>query len=382
MTSASPHPPRTPYSARLRRRVALALLVLGALCAGAWRYQITRPEYRFARGEEALRAGNAEVASSYADRLEASGHPDRAHLLRGEALRARGAPGAALAQLNKVQSGGDLRLRAALLSGRCLLDLGELKEAYRAFQFVAAERQDDADAHRGLAAITYDLGRLGEAVEHLRRVAELDAGDPRPHRLIGLIYKDMGQDALAEGAYRESLRRGPPPADARAVRVELAEVLARRGKFAEGLEALDGAPEDAGDDAAVARAECLRGLGRLQEAAEGLDAALARQPTTALYRLRGQVYRDQGRPLDAVRCFERATELGPADHQSQYLLGQAYAGVGRKEESARAFGRAEELRRDLERITTLSKEAMASPWDAPVRLQLAELSERLVPHQG
>jgi hypothetical protein len=41
------------------------------------------------------------------------------------------------------------------------------------------------------------------------------------------------------------------------------------------------------------------------------------------------------------------------------------------------LARAEELRKDLDRITELTKEAMAKPWDAAVRLRLAELSERL-----
>src|SRR5947199_218337 len=83
------------------------------------------------------------------------------------------------------------RVRAAALTGQCLLALGAVREADRVFRSVVAEQPDQVDAHRGLAVIAYDLGQLGEAVEHLRRVAELDAADPRPHRLIGLIYKDM-----------------------------------------------------------------------------------------------------------------------------------------------------------------------------------------------
>src|SRR5437867_11611664 len=98
MTSPSPPPPQpppdpssagggaSPAELRLRRRVTLLILVLGALAAGGWRYRITRPDYRLARGEEAIRAGDAEAARGYADRLEAAGYPDHAPLLSGEAL--------------------------------------------------------------------------------------------------------------------------------------------------------------------------------------------------------------------------------------------------------------------------------------------------------
>ena len=365
---------------RWRRRITLLILILGTLIGGGWRYRITRPDYRFARGQDAIRARNAEAVRAYAARLEAAGYPDHAYLLRGEALFAFGSPDRALEQLNLVQAEGPFRLQAAALSGRCLLELGELREAYRVFSFVVAQQPDHIDGHRGLAAIAYDLGRLGEAVEHLQRVAELDLPDSRPHRLIGLIYKDMAQDTQSEEAYREALRRRPPAAAEREVRLELAEVLARQAKFADGLAILDGGdPAGAEPEPAFAavRAECLRGLGRPREAAEVLDGVLGKHPTAALYRLRGQVHKDQSQPVDALRCFERAVELEPTDYQAHYLLGQAYAGLGRKDDAARAFARADELRKDLDQITSLSREAMVKPWDRDIRLQLADLCDRM-----
>ena len=368
-------------AARAGRRqlaVALSLLGLTLIAAGGWRYRVSRPDYRLARGEVAVRAGDTQAVRDLADRLEASGHADHAHLLRGEALQAFDAPDLALAEFNQVVTDGPIRLRAAGLSGRCLLDLGEVREAHRVYSYLVAERPDSADGHRGLAAITYDLGHLSEAVDHLRRVAELDPADPRPHRLIGLIYKDMTQDDAAEAAYRESLRRGPPAEVEREVRLELAEVLARQSKFAEGLDAL-GAGESAGgaDGAArvAVRAECLRGLNRPRDAAALLDGALARQPSAPLYRLRGQTHQDAEQWSEALTCFERAAELGPRDYQAHYLLGLAYSAAGRMAEAERSLARVAELKRDLDRLTALTREAMANPWDARVRTQLAALCE-------
>src|SRR5688572_19422238 len=100
--------PQDPPPGRLRRRIALLTLILTLLVAGAWRYRVTRTEYRFARGQDAIRAGDAEAVRYYADRLEAAGSPDHAHLLRGEALLNFGAPDKALAQFNKVRAEGPL----------------------------------------------------------------------------------------------------------------------------------------------------------------------------------------------------------------------------------------------------------------------------------
>jgi tetratricopeptide (TPR) repeat protein len=379
MTPPQDEPP-IPASGRWRRRVTLLILILASLGAAGWRYRITRPEYRLARGQEAVRAGNAEAVRDYADRLEDAGYPDHAHLLRGEGLLAFGSPALALAQFNKIRSEGPIRLRAAALSGRCLLELGELQEAHRVFSFVVAEEPDHIDGHRGLAAIAYDLGQLGEAIDHLLRVAELDAQDSRPHRLIGLIYKDMTQDVQAEAAYREALRRGVPPNVEREVRLELAEVLARQAKFADGLAVLDGVgPGGAGDEPArvAVRVECLRGLSRSREAAEVLDATIEKHQTSVLFRLRSQVHNDLSQPAEALKRLERAVELGPNDYQSHYMLAQAYAAAERKDDAARVFASAEKLKKNLDRITELSKEAMAKPWDRQVRLQLAELCDSM-----
>jgi tetratricopeptide (TPR) repeat protein len=360
-----------------RQRVTLVLLIVAVLGGAGWRYRITRADYRLARGDEALRARDYETAARFAERLEASGHPDHAALLRAEGLRARNRPDFALAELNKMRPDGPLGLQMKALSGRCLLDLGDLPAAHALLSAVVAERPDHADAHRGLAAITYDLGQLGTAVDHLRRVAELDARDARPHRLIGLIYKDMGQYAQAEDAYREALARGLPETGAREAQLELAEVLVRRAKFAEGLAVIDGAPAGAEPGQGALRAECLRGLGRTDEAAAELDRALGTHPTAVLYRLRGQVHEDQGHAAEALRCFERAAELAPNDHQSHYYLGRALAGAGRREEADRAFARDAELRKELDRITALTKEAMEKPWDPGVRRELADVCDRM-----
>jgi tetratricopeptide (TPR) repeat protein len=367
--------PSDPVAHRSRRRIVLLVLALVALAAGGWRYRVTRPDYRLARGQEALRAGDFPRAAELADKLDAAGSADRAALLRGETLFTAGEPARALAQFNRVPADGAFRLRAAALSGRCLLQLGEPAEAERVFRFVLSEEPDHADALRGLAVIAYDLGRLAEAGELLTRVAELDPTDARPHRLIGLIHRDLANDEKAVAAYREALRRAPPPEVAGPVRAELGEVLVRRAEYAAALDALEGAADT--PEALAARADALRGVGRGAEAVPLVDARLAREPAAVLYRARGQLHDDAKQPADAAGCYERAGALDRGDHRSQYLLSQAYAALGRKDDAARAAARMTEIQKDLDALSALSIEAMNKPRDAGVRLRLAEACDRL-----
>jgi len=367
--------PSDPAARATRRRIVLFLLILGTLAFGGWRYRVTRPDYRLARGLEALRSGDLRAAAELADRLENADHTDHAALLRGEALFAAGDPARALAQFNRVKAEGAFRVRAAERAGRCLLALGELAEAERVFRFVLDADPNHADALRGLAAVAYDLGRLAEAGEVLTRVAELDPTDARPHRLIGLIHRDLSNDEKAVAAYREALRRAPPPDVAAAVRAELGEVLVRRAEYAAALDALEGAADT--PEALAARADALRGVGRGAEAVPLVDARLAREPAAVLYRARGQLHDDAKQPADAAGCYERAGALDRGDHRSQYLLSQAYAALGRKDDAARAAARMTEIQKDLDALSALSIEAMNKPRDAAVRLRLAEACDRL-----
>lgn len=359
---------------RLWTLLAVAILVIAS--AVWWRYRVTRPEYRLARGEEAIGANDWEQVESVVEKLEAAGRADEAHLLRGKTYQARHRPDLALAQFDAIRENSPLHLRAAAQAGRCLLDLGARREAFQVFTFLAERDPDHVDAHRGLAAIAYDLGQLDRAVEHLEAVARIDVNDSRPLRLIGLIYKDLSQRAKADAAYREALRRGLTPALEEEVRKEMAENLVELHRYADAIGVLDAVRVE--DERTVAaRAEALRGGGHSSDAVALLERELKRFPAGTLYRIRGQLSLDIPDFPGAVVFLERAVELLPHDYRAHFLLSQAYAGAHRADDARRETARAEELRKALDEITSLSKRAMERPWDAAVRLQLAELSERL-----
>lgn len=363
-----------------RKRVVLAGLILVAMAAAGWRYRITRPDYRFARGQEALEAGQFKAAEQYAVRLEAAGQADRAHLLRAESLYARRDPEAALRECNQIKDEGDLRVRAAAIAGRCLLDLGEMAEAERVFLLVLSKQPDHVDAHRGLAAITYELGQWNRAIAHLEQVIRLAPGDARPHRLLAGILRDLASLPEAVDEYKEAIRirTGLSDVAVEQSRFELAEALTELARYAEALEVVEAAgPADREPLYMRAlRIEALRGVGRKAEAAALVEAALATSQEGAFYRLRGQLYLDDGDAAAAVPLLEQSAETSPHHYQSHFLLAKAYAAVGRKADADKANARAEEIRKDNELGAELQRQAMARPRDALVRLRLAELCEQ------
>ncbi|MBO0698937.1 MAG: tetratricopeptide repeat protein, partial [Zavarzinella sp.] len=229
-----------------RRLVAVLLVALAGLSAAGWRYRITRPDYRLARGEDYVARSDWAAARAMADRLAAAGYPDRAHLLRAEVYYGSQLPESALAECNRVRDSGVLGRRAAALAGRCLLDLGAFAEADRVFTVVVNADPDNADAHRGLAAVAFELGQTDRVVAELGEVIRLDPGDARPHRMLGEVYRDAGDMAHAVSAYQSALRIGNGlSAEARGeARFELATGLVDLSRFPEALEVLDAAAAD------------------------------------------------------------------------------------------------------------------------------------------
>jgi tetratricopeptide (TPR) repeat protein len=363
-----------------RKRVVLALLAVAAVAAGGWRYRITRPEYRFARGHEAIDAGNFKAAEQYAARLEAAGRNDRAHLLRAESLYARRDLEAALRECNQIKDEGDIRLTAATLAGRCLLDLGAMTEADRAFNFVLSRRPDEVDAHRGAAAIAYEMGQWNRAIAHLEQVTRLDPADGRPHRMMAEILRDLANMEGAIAEYREALRLGTGLSDAarEQARFELCDALLQTARFGEALAVLDagGPAESEAPYMRAQRIEVLRALGRRQEALALTEEALASTPDGPFYRLRGQLYLDAGDAARAVPLLEQAAQMSPNHYQSHFLLAKAYAAAGRKADAKRTNDRAEEIRKTYELAFELQRQAVAHPKDPLIRLRLAELYEQ------
>jgi predicted Zn-dependent protease len=313
-------------------------------------------------------------------------------------LRERGAVGlAGVVQARLLVARGFSRpaldLLAALPTDKTAADDADLlrfvhlvrgEAAYRLRLYPLAEQElnavlaaapDSVDAHRLLAAMTYDAGAIPAAIEHLEATARLAPTDPRPKRLLGLIHNDYERYPEAVRYYEDSLRRSPDQADRNEVLVEMAGSLVKLHRHREALATLD---KLAGGAADLLRAECLLAIGD-RGAARGIVNRILETSPDALgaLRLEGSIDLEDGNPQRAVRPLERGVAKHPRDYLVRLKLAQAYAGAGREADADAARAEAERIRALRREFADLHQEAWAHPGDADVRRRLATMAADL-----
>ena len=263
----------------------------------------------------------------------------------------------AIGECNQIHDQGSIRLRAATVTGKSQLELGNLAEANRVFSFVVDHQPDNADAHRGLAAVAYEMGHLNRAIGQLEQVVRLDPNDARPHRLLGECYRNSGDTEHALVEYRESLRIGNGLSDtARGeIRFELCEALLLLYRYDEVLALLDEAKTGSSEPPYM-RAFRI-------EAFAGCNGVRKRSP----WPMKSSPTNRTGRFIDfevnftsmremhaAVPLLEEAASFSPNHYQTQFLLAQAYAAAGRKSDADRVKARADQIRKDFELAAELA----------------------------
>ena len=313
-------------------------------------------------------------------------------------LRERGAVGlAGVVQARLLVARGFSRpaldLLAALPTDKTAADDADLlrfvhlvrgEAAYRLRLYPLAEQElnavlaaapDSVDAHRLLAAMTYDAGAIPAAIEHLEATARLAPTDPRPKRLLGLIHNDYERYPEAVEHYEESLRRSPDQADRNEVLVEMAGSLVKLHRHREALATLD---KLAGGAADLLRAECLLAIGDRGGARGIVNRILETSPDAlGALRLEGSIDLEDGNPQRAVRPLERGVAKHPRDYLVRLKLAQAYAGAGREADADAARAEAERIRALRREFADLHQEAWAHPGDADVRRRLATMAADL-----
>ncbi|RLS50831.1 MAG: hypothetical protein DWH87_01390 [Planctomycetota bacterium] len=270
----------------------------------------------------------------------------------------------------------DLLRLVHLVRGEAAYRLRLYPLAEQELNAVLAATPDSVDAHRLLAAMTYDAGAIPAAIEHLEATARLAPTDPRPKRLLGLIHNDYERYPEAVEHYEESLRRSPEQADRNDVLVEMAGSLVKLHRHREALATLD---KLAGGDAAdLLRAECLLAIGDRGAARGIVNRILETSPDDlGALRLEGSIDLEDGNPQGAVRPLERGVAKHPKDYLVRLKLAQAYAGAGREADADAARAEAERIRALRRTFADLHQEAWARPGDADVRRRLAAMAADL-----
>ncbi len=363
-------------------RVARGGLMLACflLPAGAIRYWLaapTTPDRYYAQGLAAFRDQRLEELQACADALEAfPGYEPHSRLLAGMVHLRRGDLQTALDHFWHARHHEQTRPRAFSLTGEAFYRQGNHREALRILSVALQADPENVEAHRWIAAVSYDLGAMDRALQHLARVSELDPEDPRPSRLSGLIHMDFERYELAIAAYREALRRHPAPDVWDEVRVELAQCLRKTGEFEEALAVLE--PAAALPDADAVRAESHLALGNTQRAGEIVQRALEQAPEhrDALL-VQANLAVRTGDAEQAAEVLEQVAAGHPRDDLVRYRLAQVYRRLGRHEDAQREAELMRELRELGKQFTLLHERAFNDLTDADLRYQLGQLADRL-----
>jgi tetratricopeptide (TPR) repeat protein len=337
----------------------------------------TAPARHFQAAREALVRNELDQVVVAAEALaNVPGVEPHQRLLAGMMLLRTGRPIEAIIEFGYAREHPDTRVLAYTLSGEALYRTRQFRDAQRILTIALQLDPSQTDAHRWLAALSYDIGAMNHAIGHLDVVAQQDPKDPRPHRLMGLIHKDFEEYQKAIAAYRESLRRNPNHADKDAVLFELAECQFKQQQPAEALETL--AKCASSGPTLCLQAECRRALGDRAAAQKLVDESLRRDPESlnTLY-LKGQIALEAGELAAAVDVLSKAVQRYPKEWRPRYALATAYRKLGDQDQAASQLKIVEELRGLRDRFTKLHTQAIKNADDVDLRYQLGELARQL-----
>jgi tetratricopeptide (TPR) repeat protein len=327
----------------------LVLVAVAVAGLGGWGISRSRP-YRVWSAERAINEGEPELAIERLGPWKTS-DDSRAVAIVARAQIARGNPESALRLL-------DDRLARRVepewlrLQGETALGLGALDRAFEAFEALDARQPGHPPTLARLAELSESLRGPTEADRRYQELELLEPGNPEWPKQRGRLLLSTDRYALAVGALRSALGLAPDDGE---TRLWLAEALYLSGDPAASLEHLEAcrqAEGGANDRVEVARAECLRALGRADDAAEALDAVLARSPGDAdALRLRAELALERGALDQAAALLDRAVAEAPADWRIHYQLSIVLARLGRTEDA----------RHHAERMTVERERARFSP---------------------
>ncbi|MEM6485452.1 MAG: tetratricopeptide repeat protein, partial [Pseudomonadota bacterium] len=187
----------------------------------------------------------------------------------------------------------------------------------------------------------FQNGDSEQAARVLEMAVREDPEHWKSHNNLALTYVDLGELAIAEAHFRESLSIEPQPA----IYNDLGFVLERQGLGREAMEQYRQAVEIA-PDSATARFNLASALARRKsnaEAEQHFAASVATEPSGAGYVGLGIVQWEQGKRSEAMQSMEQALELDPDNQQAFDQLGAMLVEVGRREEGRAMLTKAKEI---------------------------------------
>jgi tetratricopeptide (TPR) repeat protein len=211
-----------------------------------------------------------------------------------------------------------------------------------------------------------ELGRDEEARPWLDRALRVSGGDPELLIARGHVLARLGRPQRAwrdVAKALEALEASPEDQTNHLLalaRFEHGVVLAKLGRPAEALAALDGslalAPER--EEALLLKGDCARALGRVHQAVEIWKELIDRKLGGALLQDGVALYED-GRYVDALRKYREAFDRFPKGWEVFYRTAQAYAKLGESAPALKYLAIALRINRNVRML--LEKDPVVAP---------------------
>ena len=220
---------------------------------------------------------------------------------------------------------------------------GRLDEAEQLYRSVLASdpRQPDALALLGLLLATRK--DYAQAISFLERAIQFDPSAALFRFYLGGVYFDMGENAGAEGAYREALARQPSFAEAH---VKLALVFEKQNRLSDATKHLCQATQIKPDYgvawAKLSEISFRNGVFEQAEKAAAISVCLMPNDLTA-HSAHALALDSLDREEEAVASLRRAVQIKPDFSQAWDMLGSTYQKLGRLDEAGAAFRKAIEV---------------------------------------
>ncbi|MCA9070063.1 MAG: tetratricopeptide repeat protein [Planctomycetaceae bacterium] len=263
-----------------------------------------------------------------------------------------------------------------LYTAQALYETGDLAKSEVLLLTLLREDSKNSEAQRWLAGIYYDLGAMDQAITVLKRLIELRPHDFAPYRLLAWIYRDYERFDDAIEACQKGLANSPPPAIRQEFLLILAKSQVRQRQYAAAmtsLEQLSNSPE-----VAALRAESLLSLGQKTQAKhllQNVPGSFENDP--AIQRIQARVQLEQDNPNEALVLFKKLVQTDPHHLEDRYQLALTYRKLGQENDYKREMAEYQETYKLRERLAKLSKQAIAQPRSVDIRLELANLCQKL-----
>jgi tetratricopeptide (TPR) repeat protein len=333
----------------------------------AWRIDPGRSETAFLQARLARKRARLDELSKWLDRARSAGFSAQA--IETELLLA-------------AAQTGDLR--------------GIESELGRRLAELPAEQPEICEAWVNGCLLNY---RLAEARRILNLWVKDWPADPTPHVLLGRVDEHLSDLALAEQEFLAALKIQPghPPAAYNLGRVQIAQ---QRPEAALESYRLCSTTLFERQPALVGMAQCLRLLGRDEEARQVLDSSgpVDQEYVEDAYRLvgepaeaaksrypaeRGQIEMEAGNYADAVKWLEQAVAASPADWKLRYSLAFALSRTSRQEEADRELRRVEQTKSAMAEVDRQFDALHDDPQSVSTRFEIGRLFlEHLSENQG